>query len=286
MGTYPTTMRGSAAMADVRNGVESAYGTSRGPMLGRVLGINWAKRTLKCVGMHMDEGSGPWIDVPIASSVFTQSEASHWIPSVAPPVDTSFSGLSALDGVDDAIAIIVFANNNPIFPICVGFLPPLYHEFSFDEPGTKIDRHASDVYSRMTSNGTYEFAFPDGTYFKVAPITENIGLTDLSSGNVHESRPWTIVKDDPRFVTMMHSSGASVVIDPFGNMSVSTPTNLNVNAVGSTTIQSTGSLTINTSSTISINSSGGNITVNGVNLVTHNHVVSVNGSNQSTSGPQ
>lgn len=263
--------KGHGALTDWRNnaGTMTNLGNIGGSMVARVLKVDWQKRTLDCIGMHHQMGAGPWVGVPIASSVMTQTEGVHWIPDIEIPDIGEMSEISQTAGRDDAVAIIIFIGNNIRVPICVGFISVGPHEFSFDEPGTKIERHTSDIYNRTTKNGTYEFSFPDGTYVKVAPTVESELLEDLSGKNYHaDKRPWEITPDDPRFIVVKHASGTRIFIDQEGNINISSPTSIAV-----------------TSPQVSISGTSGDVIINGVSLVNHYHnYTDSNGNNSVTHG--
>jgi hypothetical protein len=270
--------RGHAALYEIRNegGVPVDYADTKGSMLVRVIGVNWARRTVDCVGMHNQTNSGPWLNVPVLASVFSQSEGIHWLPYIDAPTKYDVENISYIDGNHDAVAIIMFVGGNVLFPVCVGFLAAGPNEFSFDEPGTKIERHASDIYTRIAMNqktkeGLYEFSFPDGTYIKVANPKENKKLTELSKKNMdagQNKRSWTIEKDDPKYVMLHHSSGCEITVDQLGNVSVSSPVSVSI-----------------TAPTVNITATNGNVIVGGKSLTGHTHNVTVGNQTETTTSP-
>ena len=112
----------------------------------------------------------------------------------------------------------------------MGFVSAGPNEFSFNEPGTRIDRHASNVYSRLAQNGTYEFSFPDGTFVKISPASEGYGLTDLDAKNTKHAgaRPWNIPTDQPRIISFSHPSGTSITIDENGSINIVSATSISI----------------------------------------------------------
>lgn len=218
----PSSILGSSSLSDHRSGRVNSYSRVPGAIYARVIGVNWAARTVDCIGLHTQAGAGPWYGVPVMSSVFTQSEGLHWLPSISKPSEENPQANAKLEGTNDGLAILDFVYGDPLNPICLGFISPGANQFSFDEPGTKITRHSSNVYDRLTANGTYEFSFPDGTFLKIAPSIEGYNLTDLTGKNVRNSteNPWSIPKDSPRIISFSHPSGTSITIDSTGNINI------------------------------------------------------------------
>lgn len=258
----PHTLRGSNSLMDLRLGFKNPYGTNCKPMYARVIKVNWYSRTIDCVGLHDNAGAGPWTDVPVISSVFTQSEGQHWMPTIADPSQDTPQLAGEIEGVLDALAIIDFISGDPLKAVCLGFITPGANELSFLEPGLKLTRHVSNIYERMTKNGTFEFAFPDGTYIKICPSEEGYALTDLTQEVQRDSdkKPWTIPVDNPRIMIINHPSGTTVTIDQSGSISISSVNRLDISAPT------------------------GSVTIRGVDLVDHTHHFD-SGSNGTTSAP-
>lgn len=257
--------RGHSALYEWRNygGMPLTYGGIGGSCIAKVIGINWSARTIHCIGAHQQLGAGPWQDVPIASTAISQMEGLHWIPDVAP----DFNEIKDEGGLigwiqetennlkNNTNAILLFVGNNFNYPICIGFILDGPSEFSFDEPGTRIDRHTSNIYQRTTKEGTYEFSFPDGTYLKIAKDSENLELKDLTGSNVDsETKPWSIKTDEPRYVYLKHVSGTTISIDTQGNVLINSLASVNVEA-----------------ETIAISGNSGNVTIGGISLTSHHH---------------
>jgi hypothetical protein len=241
MPDVPHTVYGQASLSDMRRGKINDYSNMRGAIYARVLRVNWASHTIDCIGLHNYKGSGPWFNVPVLKSVFTQTEGVHWMPTIAPPTKGDNQANAYLEGEDDALAIVDFVSGDIKKPVCLGFITPGAHELSFADEGVKIERHNSDVYSRLTSNGTYEFAFPDGTYIKIAPESEGYGLKDLSAMPAKDAgkRQWNISSDEPRVAIVSHPSGTSITIDKDGNVSIHSAQSISLST-------SNGSISLNT----------------------------------------
>lgn len=253
----PPSMAGSSSLINKRTGFDPDEKLLRNTMYARVLSVNWHNRTVNCVGLHKNYGNGEFRAVPIVSPVFTQTEGLHWLPDIAKPTKKDPKANATLEGKDDALAILLFIGNNHANPVCLGFIAPGYNQFSFAEEGTKIERHTSDVYNRITKDGTYELSFPDGTYVKVSPPANGYELTDLSqlAHRDKTTQPWTITPDGPRLVIVKHPSGTTI------------------------SISETGALTISVANTLVINAPTGDFTINGVNLAHHVHTYKDNNNN-------
>lgn len=291
----PPTMTGSSHMSQYRTGESNPLSNLTGSMYVKVLAVNWFDRTIDCVGMYNQSGAGPWYDVPILSSVLTQSEGVHWLPSITPVEGDNPRVMDTMTGELDAVAVIDFIGGDAIRPVCLGFVSAGPNEFSFGERGTRIERHASGIYSRTTIDGTHEMSFPDGTYFKVAPEVEGTELNDLSGQNIRhaDTRPWNIQTDDPRIITMSHATGtkmnvlqdgsmqitsfmgATIALSVDGAMSFTSPVGsaITFDADGSMTLASASGagITFGTDGSLRLTAATGSVFLNGVELTTHTH---------------
>lgn len=237
----PSSILGSSSLSDHRSGRVNSYARVPGAIYARVISVNWAARTVDCIGLHNQTGAGPWYGVPIISSVFSQTEGQHWLPTITEPTGSSPQTNAKLEGKGDGLAILDFIYGDPLNPVCLGFISPGANQFSFSEPGTKITRHASNVYDRLTANGTYEFAFPDGTFLKIAPASEGYGLTNLDAKNTRnaDTHPWSIPVDAPRIVSFSHPSGTSITIDQNGAINITSASSISITSqTGSVSLRS------------------------------------------------
>ena len=225
-----SSLYGSAGMRPKRDGEVSPFAKIPGSIYARITYVNWEQRTINCIGMANQKSAGPWNNVPVLSTMATQSEGLHWLPTIT-EVDVEYAQQAAeFSGVLDALAVIDFIGGDPLRPICMGFVSAGPNEFSFNEPGTRIDRHASNVYSRLAQNGTYEFSFADGTFVKISPASEGYGLTDLDAKNTKHAgaRPWNIPTDQPRIISFSHPSGTSITIDENGSINIVSATSISI----------------------------------------------------------
>lgn len=296
----PPTVTGSSATADIRDGYVNSMRRLSGSVYARVTGVNWYTHTITCVGMYNQHGAGPWYDVPVISSTLTQSEGVRWMPSIEPPKGDTISEQATIDGESDAIAVLDFIGGDIMRPVCLGFVHGSSHEFSFGEEGTKLERHNSGIYTRTTKTGTFEFSFPCGSFVKVAPVEEGTDLTDLSGKNIRDAktRPWSIPQDNPRTMTVSHSTGSSFSINETGEISITgvTGSTATLSIDGTISLSSPsgaliliggdGSITINSSSSVSLSAPSGSISVSGISLTSHTHQYSNQDGTQTTTGPQ
>lgn len=261
---FPDTMLGSSSTMDLRTGYVNPMSRMSGPIYARVTKVNWYNRTISCVGLHNQAGAGPWEDVPVLSPAMSQAEGLNWMPTIEEPNPEMASNAGKLEGVQDAMAVLDFISGDTLKPVCVGFIIPGFNEMCFNEPGTRIDRHVSNIYSRTTSTGTFEFAFPDGMYIKVSPENEGYDLTNISAKNAnYQDRPWFIKQDSPRIAVISHPSGTKFTID------------------------SKGALTIHVADRLVIDAPSGNLTINGIDLANHRHNFKDNNNATShTNGPE
>jgi len=193
-------------------------------MMARVIQINYGTRSLSCVGLYSQKGAGPWTDVPIASTAYSQKEGSNWLPRVAIPTSSLPYDQARIDGDRDVIAIIAFVDQNSSMPVCIGFIAPGTNEISFEEDNVKIERHSSNVYEKISPSGNYDFVFPDRTYFRISDAASLDTPEDLSEKNYYNySNPWSISYDYDRKIVLGHSSGNKMKIGKSGLSLISYP---------------------------------------------------------------
>lgn len=276
-GLLPHTMSGSAHTSEYREGNTNPITRVGGAIFARVISVNWLNRTVDCVGMYTHAGAGPWSNIPILSSIMTQSEGVHWLPTITDTPQDNIRNQSQMSGILDAIAVLDFIHGDIMKPICLGFISSGPNEFSTGEVGTKIERHASGVYSRTTIDGMYEFSFPDGTFFKVAPTERGTQLEDLTGTNVRDTveRPWSIPISPPRTINMAHPTGTQITVSEIGsvNVVIADGAEFAVTHPSGSVIQisSDGTLSVVASGMVNINAGSGSITINNVDLVVHTH---------------
>ena len=246
------------------------YANMSGIMLARVLSINYATRTLTCIGVLDQLGSAPLYNVRIMSSNFSQKEGSHWLPVIDTPDANAPGGFAAISGKRDAIAVIAFVGGTMMHPICIGFVDSGSSELSFPAPGLRLERHSSNIYERWTQEGLYEFSFPDGTYIKICRpedgelLTKINGRKDASgnpvlTGNIDvNTHPWYIPKSTKSNIYVLnHGSGTKMKISEQGIFSVTDNTN------GNFTLGASGGF-IKTKGQFYINSESKNTSIDGI----------------------
>lgn len=170
-------------------------------------------------------------------------------------------------GNRDVLAYVAFAGE---IPIVMGFRVPEIGQMTFKDPGRRIDRHGSDVYSTIDDAGNFEMAFPNGTYVRVGTSPAHEDLTGLDF-----DKQWKISRNKTASTHVMisHRPGGvekfSLHIDPSGNVTLVAAGNLTSSAA---MWAHTGpvSITGDVSVTGKIDASG-EITGNGTHLHTHKH---------------
>lgn len=267
MKTREVDDRGHAALWQWRNegGQFTHVGEIGGSIIARVTYINWAKHTINCMGDGRQKMSGPWVNVPVMSPNISQKEGIAWIPNILEEETVQFEQLDDLytfyeqssnNEKNNVYAVILFIGDDPHTPVCIGFIVPNGSQMTFEEPGVKIERHTSNIYTRTTKNGTYEHSFPDGTYIKLAQEDEPIELTSLEYSNADSEKiPWTIEADSPRYIYVKHSSGTSITIDAQGNVA----------------IESLGSVSVKAEN-VDVSANSGDVTIGNISLVSHTHL--------------
>ena len=204
-----------------------------------VVAVHYATHSVDCVGMGSVLNTR-FNNVAVLSSSFTSKDGTTNLPVIKRP-----SGSRDLDATNpgneiDAIAVLVFAQNDPSKPVCIGFLYPKEQgEVLFEEEGLSIDRHNSNVYERLDSKGNWEFVFPDSTYMKIARTDELPDITNLTAKNANNPRrKWQIDYDHDRMIILSHAFGSQLrlgkdglgiigarrdgVIDPVSGLPIST----------------------------------------------------------------
>ena len=204
-----------------------------------VVAVNYATHSIDCVGMG-SVLNNRFNNVAVLSSSFTSKDGTTNLPVIKRP-----SGSRDLDATNpgneiDAIAVLVFAQNDPTKPVCIGFLYPKEQgEVLFAEEGLSINRHNSNVYERLDSKGNWEFVFPDSTYMKIARTDELPDITNLTAKNANNPRrKWQIDYDHDRMIILSHAFGSQLrlgkdglgiigarrdgVIDPASGLPIST----------------------------------------------------------------
>ena len=227
--------------------------TARPPIsnfiIARIVSINTQTATINCVGEGTQQGI-QWQNVPVLNTVYSQKEGRNWLPLVDPSKQVTDDLIAKPTGTRDAYAMLCFVEGNSSIPICVGFISPGLNELTFNEAGSRIDRHYSNVYERLTATGKYEMVFPDKTYFLV---TDADGLDipdDLEAKYAYNvTNPWNIPFDRERKIVFGTSIGNTLSLSNNG-LSVTTKSNDQDSAFQTTIFDSYG---IRTSGTVYFN---------------------------------
>lgn len=105
-------------------------------------------------------------------------------------------------------------------PICVGFLLPQVTQMTFKQKNRRIMRHASDVYTTIDDAGNTELFHPSGVYLRIGTSPDH---EDLTGQDFDQS--WKISRNTDKAVHVHVGAlgGASIDIDPSGNVTVVAP---------------------------------------------------------------
>lgn len=153
-------------------------------------------------------------------------------PGIRPRVSTTFKEVD--DGFN-AYAVISFLGGKVANPVCIGFLYPETSEMMFFEQH-KIDRHHSDIYNLIDSDGNFEQVFPDGTFLRVG---EGVTRTDLVAKDVNEK--WKTKADDPatqepaKTIHLQHTTGTAITVNPDGSVAINVVADKDITVTGNKT---------------------------------------------------
>lgn len=147
-------------------------------------------------------------------------------------------------------------------PIVIGFIYPQVGQMTFADINRRIQRHSSDVYSTITSDGDMEVAFPNGTFFRVGTTPDHDDLTGKDF-----DKKWAISKNKDKATHVRLVVGnagavkADIHISPAGDLTgtfqgkgdITTVGDLTVNAPN-VIVNATTAATVNTE-TATVNAS-------------------------------
>lgn len=142
----------------------------------------------------------------------------------------------------DVIAVVGYIGRHPVV---VGFLFPQVSQVLFARKNFRVERHASDVYSTLADDGSFEWSHPSGSYLRVAEDPEHEDLT----GKDFDAK-WATTRNTasaPWLSIMVKSGGveqARVRIDPAGNVTVTHAGNLAAQTGGTAALTVTGNASV------------------------------------------
>jgi hypothetical protein len=167
----------------------------------------------------------------------------------------SSTGLD-VEGEINAYALIGFMEGCIELPVCFGFLYSPRTEMQFPV-NHRIDRHHSDIYELIDSDGNYEHVFPDGTFVRIGQGTTRTNLIAQDT-----NKKWITKADDEatqdtaKTVHIEHTSGTSFTITPAGDVNVTVAKDKNITIVGDNTETVTGDNTINNLADYNVTTTG------------------------------
>lgn len=168
--------------------------------------------------------------------------------SSAASSNTGLNDLPETETGRELIAVVIFMAG---MPLVIGFLFPQISEMLFSDPGRKITRHSSDVYSSIDRDGNAEWYHPSGTYIRIGTTPAHEDLTGKDFDQKWRTRRNT--DKAVHFHLEIQNGGVSkgvIDIDPNGNgtltlkgdLSVDVSGNLNATIGGNATVNVTGAV--------------------------------------------
>jgi len=152
---------------------------------------------------------------------------------------------------DELMAVVGLVRGNWVV---LGFLFPEVSQMLFERDEFSVNRHGSDVYQTIDSEGNVEFYHPSGTFFRLAELTPHEDLTKQDF-----DKKWEIKRNTdkvPSFHMEIRNGGelkATVDISGDGNITINGIGTLNLNSDGDMSISSGTKVTV-TAPAVDINS--------------------------------
>lgn len=189
--------------------------------------------------LFLDDGSRvPAVQVMVPSAS-TNSGVNNL---VAPAGDGQWN--ARLTGDRDVIAVVGLYRG---LPLVLGFLYPQVCQMLFDRKDFKVERHPSDVYTTVDTDGNIEVYHPSGTYLRIGESPDH---EDLTGQDVDGA--WAISKNTGKAVHVqltIKNAGAkmaSLNIDPSGNVTLENEGNFAQHVKGNYSLTVDGSYAANT----------------------------------------
>jgi hypothetical protein len=166
---------------------------------------------------------------------------------LAAPDPTGSQWDPSMSGTRDIIAVVGTVRKRFIV---LGFLYPQVCQMTFAEPGMRIKRYPSDVYSMIDGLGNVEFYHPSGLYIRLSSTTAHQDLTGQDvDGN------WAITKNTgtPVHMHIEQAGGKAVIdVDPSGNVSMTTQGTYSINGQGDVSVQTQGNASVQAQGTATV----------------------------------
>ena len=181
--------------------------------------------------------------VPVLTPHVSSNSGLLDLPNPTPPA-SPYSPVQT--GKRDVYAAIGYAGG---LPFVHGFRVPEGTHMTFADPGRRIDRHGSDVYSTITDTGDMETFHPSGSFVRMGASPEHEDLTGKDFDGL-----WAIERNTGGQVhyRVLLKSGGAVVADfhmtPQGDVLLTNQ--------GALTAQTQGAVSVTTSSTLTATAQG------------------------------
>lgn len=203
-----------------------------------VVAVHPDRRTLDLV--YADTAM-PVAEVSIAGWV--SSDGGHWhIPSVPKPQGIATQG-SPPDSGRQLIALVDQVGGRPIV---VGFMSPPTTQMAFTEADREVHRHSSGAYTTVAPDGSMEGYHPSGAYVRIGTGAHQ-SLTPLSREN-----GWKEESGAAQPTITVHTQQFSLVVEPSGNVSLTTTGTVSMTSQGAMSLSSQGALTLHSDADVTI----------------------------------
>lgn len=190
--------------------------------------------------VYTDTGM-PVAEVHIAGNV--SSDGGSWsVPSVAKPGSLSQQA-SPPDTGRKLIALLDQLDGRPVI---VGFMTPSNGQMALTEQNREVHRHASGAYSTVAPDGSMESYHPSGAYVRIGTGAHQ-SLTPLSKDSA-----WKEVSGAAQPTITVHTQQFSLVVEPSGNVSLTTTGTVSMTSQGAMSLSAQGALTLHSDADVTI----------------------------------
>lgn len=128
--------------------------------------------------------------------------------------------------------VVAFLAGTHPLAVWLGSLHQTLNNFSTGVAGECISQHDSGAYTRLDPSGNTEWGHPSGLYLRIGSgttLTPRTRRRRKAGTNTAEVVDFTPSATAAPTVHLAHPSGASVTIDPAGNVTVTSPTDIVLN---------------------------------------------------------
>lgn len=203
-----------------------------------VVAVHPERRTLDLV--YADTAM-PVAEVSIAGWV--SSDGGHWhIPSVPKPKGIATQA-SPPDSGRQLVALVDQVGGRAIV---VGFMSPPTTQMAFTQADREVHRHSSGAYTTVAPDGSIETFHPSGAHFRIGTGAHE-NLQGVSRENI-----WDEVSSAAQPTITLKTQQFSLVIEPSGNVTLTTTGTLSMSSQGAMSLSSQGAMTIHSDADVTI----------------------------------